>query len=112
MKRGGYATPDELVAAALASLDQHERFGDFEPQELKRLLEEGEASGEFLDGAEALAARRRRRAKQNHCEPIWDKLRKLAGSAPGLPPDAAINHDHYLYGTPKQSRTNGETPHR
>lgn len=33
---------------------------------------------------------------------IWDKLMKLAGSVPGLPTDAARNHDHYLYGTPKQ----------
>ena len=62
MKRGGYASPDDVVAAALASLDQHERFGDFEPGELSRLLVEGEAGGDFLDGAEALLARRRRRA--------------------------------------------------
>ena len=61
MKRGGYASPDELAAAALASLDQHECFGDFEPGELARLLAEGETSGEFFDGDEALAARRRRR---------------------------------------------------
>jgi hypothetical protein len=33
---------------------------------------------------------------------IWQKLRALAGSAPDLPPDAARNHDHYLYGTPKR----------
>jgi hypothetical protein len=34
---------------------------------------------------------------------IWDKLLKLAGSVPDLPADAAPNHDHYLYGTPKQT---------
>ena len=34
---------------------------------------------------------------------IWDKLLKLAGSVPDLPSDAAPNHDHYLYGTPKQT---------
>ena len=65
MKRGGYATADDVVAAALASLDQHERFGDFDPGELNRLLGEGEASGDFLDGAAALAARRRRRAAKD-----------------------------------------------
>jgi Arc/MetJ-type ribon-helix-helix transcriptional regulator len=65
MKRGGYASPDDVVAAALASLDQHERFGDFEPGELDRLLAEGEADGDFLDGAEALAARRRRRGAKD-----------------------------------------------
>ena len=29
-------------------------------------------------------------------------LLKFAGSAKGLPRDAARNHDHYLYGTPKR----------
>jgi len=29
-------------------------------------------------------------------------LLKYAGKATGLPPDAARNHDHYLYGTPKK----------
>jgi hypothetical protein len=33
---------------------------------------------------------------------IWEKLLKLAGTVEGLPPDMAENHDHYLYGTPKQ----------
>lgn len=58
MKRGGYATADEAVVAALASLEQHERFGDFAPGELEKRLADGEASGEFMDGAAALAARR------------------------------------------------------
>ena len=30
------------------------------------------------------------------------RLLKFAGRAVGLPPDAARNHDHYLYGTAKQ----------
>ena len=33
---------------------------------------------------------------------VWDKLLELAGTAQGLPEDAARNHDHYLYGTPKR----------
>ena len=34
----------------------------------------------------------------------WGKaLLELAGTADDLPPDLSINHDHYLYGTPKQS---------
>jgi hypothetical protein len=33
---------------------------------------------------------------------VWEKLLELAGSCPGLPADAALNHDHYLYGTPKR----------
>ncbi|HEX4053742.1 MAG TPA: hypothetical protein VHX86_05720 [Tepidisphaeraceae bacterium] len=33
---------------------------------------------------------------------IWNKLLELAGNVEGLPPDAARNHDHYLYGTRKE----------
>ena len=29
-------------------------------------------------------------------------LLDLAGAAKGLPADASVNHDHYLYGTPKR----------
>lgn len=33
---------------------------------------------------------------------LYERLKHLAGKAEGLPPDAAINHDHYLYGLPKK----------
>ncbi len=33
---------------------------------------------------------------------IWDQLLAIAGTATGLPPDMAENHDHYLYGTRKK----------
>ena len=33
---------------------------------------------------------------------VWEKLNQIAGTAKGLPPDAAENHDHYLYGVPKK----------
>jgi hypothetical protein len=33
---------------------------------------------------------------------LGQKLMKYAGRAAGLPEDAAMNHDHYLYGTPKR----------
>jgi len=33
---------------------------------------------------------------------LGQRLMKFAGRAVGLPEDAAANHDHYLYGTPKQ----------
>jgi hypothetical protein len=32
---------------------------------------------------------------------IYDRLLELAGTAEGLPPDLARNHDHYLHGTPR-----------
>ncbi|MBM4037392.1 MAG: hypothetical protein FJ290_02660 [Planctomycetes bacterium] len=51
------------------------------------------------EGAEvevALVRRRRRRPT------LGEELMKFAGKAKGLPRDLARNHDHYLYGTPKQ----------
>lgn len=33
---------------------------------------------------------------------LYDRLKKLAGKAKGLPPDASVNLDHYLYGLPKR----------
>jgi hypothetical protein len=33
---------------------------------------------------------------------LADRLTNVMGKATGLPPDASVNHDHYLYGTPKQ----------
>jgi hypothetical protein len=34
---------------------------------------------------------------------LLDRIGHLAGKAKNLPPDAAEQHDHYLYGTPKKS---------
>jgi hypothetical protein len=33
---------------------------------------------------------------------LADRLANVMGKATGLPPDASVNHDHYLYGAPKQ----------
>lgn len=33
---------------------------------------------------------------------LLERLAKVKGKAPGLPADASINHDHYLYGAPKK----------
>jgi hypothetical protein len=33
---------------------------------------------------------------------LYDRLKDLVGKAEGLPPDASVNHDHYLYGLPKR----------
>ena len=34
--------------------------------------------------------------------PLGEMLLRHAGKAQGLPEDAAAQHDHYLYGTPKR----------
>ena len=33
---------------------------------------------------------------------LYDRLKPLIGAAKGLPPDASVNVDHYLYGHPKK----------
>ena len=35
-------------------------------------------------------------------ESLGDFVLRVAGTAAGLPPDLAENHDHYLYGVPKR----------
>ena len=34
---------------------------------------------------------------------LRDMLLSFAGTVEGLPPDMALNHDHYLYGVPKKT---------
>ncbi|MBM3333475.1 hypothetical protein FJY63_02325 [Candidatus Sumerlaeota bacterium] len=35
--------------------------------------------------------------------PTWaERLASVIGKAENLPPDASVNHDHYLYGAPKR----------
>jgi len=33
---------------------------------------------------------------------LYERLEPFIGQAHGLPPDASVNLDHYLYGVPKQ----------
>ena len=42
---------------------------------------------------------------QKDLDALWDDLHKLAGTAKGLPPDMAENHDHYAHGAPKRKNT-------
>jgi len=34
---------------------------------------------------------------------LYDRYKRFIGMGNGLPTDASINHDHYLYGTPRRS---------
>lgn len=64
--RGGYATADDVVIAALAALEQQINRAQFEPGELDELLAVADAEierGDLIDGAQALHERRRRRAQ-------------------------------------------------
>ena len=64
MRAGGYATADDVVRAGLASLEERQNLGDFEPGELDRLLEEGEKSGSPLDGEQVLNELRELRSRR------------------------------------------------
>jgi Arc/MetJ-type ribon-helix-helix transcriptional regulator len=55
VRSGKYATPEEVVTAALHALAHDERAGDFAEGEWDALLAEGEASGEAMDGESVLA---------------------------------------------------------
>jgi hypothetical protein len=41
-------------------------------------------------------------SRQPRKESLSEVLTRFSGKAKGLPPDLSINHDHYLYGTPKR----------
>lgn len=69
VKSGQYASAEDVVAAALLTLDQQERFGGFAAGELDTLLAEGEQSivdEGTLDGEEAFRLRQKRRASKNN----------------------------------------------
>jgi putative addiction module CopG family antidote len=55
VKSGKYASPEEVVTAALHALHRDERSGEFDAGEWDKLLAEGEASGKALDGKSVLA---------------------------------------------------------
>ncbi|MCX5676113.1 MAG: hypothetical protein NTX87_13980 [Planctomycetota bacterium] len=40
--------------------------------------------------------------KKERMPTLYERLKPFIGSANGLPADMSINHDHYLYGTPKR----------
>jgi chromatin remodeling complex protein RSC6 len=41
-------------------------------------------------------------ARKRKPRTLAERLAKVIGTATGTPPDASVNHDHYLYGAPKQ----------
>ena len=79
VKSGKFATPEEVVAAAIRALDQQEQFGDFEPGELDALLAESGQSIEqegTLDGDEAFRRRRQDRARARDASDKREPVRR------------------------------------
>jgi hypothetical protein len=74
----------------------------------KVLLENPEALAEGTEVEVRPVKKRKRSANQrkqkakSHHKSLAERLANIIGKAPGLPPDAAVNHDHYLYGLPKR----------
>jgi antitoxin ParD1/3/4 len=66
LKSGMYGSPEEVVAAALALLEQQEAMGDFEPGEMQRLIDEGDRSGDALDAEQVFAEIRELRNRHSH----------------------------------------------
>ena len=50
VRSGKYRSIEDVVAAAVSTLEQQEQAGEFAPGELEALIEDGEGSGEALDG--------------------------------------------------------------
>ena len=65
-----------------------------------------ERSARLEEGAEVsvrpLRRAARASARKKSTATLYERLKSVAGKAKGLPPDAAVNHDHYLYGQPKR----------
>jgi hypothetical protein len=66
-----------------------------------KLPEGMEVSVEPLKRAKRRPPKNRKRNVKN-LPTLAETLKDFIGSAKGLPPDFSVNHDHYLYGAPKQ----------
>jgi len=57
------------------------------------------------DGSEVSVRVLKRAARGKPAEEIptlYERLKPIIGAVKDLPPDAGLNHDHYLYGAPKK----------
>ncbi len=64
-----------------------------------------EASVKLPEGAEVkvdLLAASPQHPAEEKTPTLYERLEPFVGKVHGLPPDASINLDHYLYGVPKQ----------
>jgi hypothetical protein len=65
-------------------------------------LEDAPALPEGLEAEVRLLTEGTPGAEEEKVPSVCEVLREFVGKAEGLPPDASINHDHYLYGLPKR----------
>ena len=91
---GNPTSPQSVSVVNIFSMSAREII-----EELPRLT-----SAELLEVESRLRELQRRMAAAASEAPVrWgEALLEIAGTAEGLPPDFAENHDHYLHGAPKQ----------
>ncbi len=59
--------------------------------------------GKLEDGTAVRVRPMETRSGSEKAENVREILLSFAGTVEGLPPDMALNHDHYLYGVPKKT---------
>jgi hypothetical protein len=59
--------------------------------------------GKLEDGTAVRVRPVKERPESEKPDSLRDMLLSFAGTVEGLPTDMALNHDHYLYGTPKKT---------
>jgi hypothetical protein len=67
-----------------------------------------EQQQQVLEFAEWLAQRHKTSLNEQPKKFIWEKISEITAQVPDevwerIPTDGAVQHDHYLYGTPKKS---------
>ncbi len=73
----------------------HVENGVIRLEESLTLREGAEVEVRFLSGTAS-------RGDEENIPSLCERLKELLGKAEGLPPDASVNLDHYLYGLPKR----------
>ncbi len=90
---------EQIYATILYYLNNRERLDSY----LAKWLEHGQRMREEQERNPTTAMLKLRRAKAEQMgEPLGKRLLKFAGTIPGLPPDMAENHDHYIHDQPRQ----------
>ena len=59
--------------------------------------------GTLQDGTAVRVRPIEKRSGTERTESLREMLLSFAGTVEGLPPDMALNHDHYLYGVPEKT---------
>ena len=60
-------------------------------------------AGKLEEGTAVRVRPIKKRSDGEKVESLREMLLSFAGTVEGLPPDMALNHDHYLYGVPKKT---------